>query len=93
MLNIECLISFSGIITFKKSNELREVVKYVPLERMLIETDSPYLSPDPLRGKSNEPANVKIVAESIAKIKTISFEEVAKITTENFKKFFFDDKG
>ena len=77
MLNIECLISFSGIITFKKSNELREVVKYVPLERMLIETDSPYLSPDPLRGKSNEPANVKIVAESIAKIKTISFEEVA----------------
>ena len=93
LLNIECLISFSGIITFKKSNELREVVKYVPLERMLIETDSPYLSPDPLRGKSNEPANVKIVAESIAKIRTISFEEVAKITTENFKKFFFDDKG
>ena len=93
LLNLNCLISFSGIITFKKSNDLRDVVKYVPLEKMLIETDSPYLSPDPLRGKSNEPANVKIVAESIAKIKTISFEEVAKITTENFKKFFFDDKG
>ena len=92
LLNLECLISFSGIITFKKSNELREVVKYVPLERMLIETDSPYLSPDPLRGKINEPANVKIVAENIAKIKSISFEQVALITTENFQKFFFNDK-
>ena len=89
LLNIECLISFSGIITFKKSTELRNVVKYVPLERMLIETDSPYLSPDPLRGKSNEPANVKIVGENIAKIKEVSFEEVANLTTENFKNFFF----
>ncbi len=59
---------------------------------MLIETDSPYLSPDPLRGKINEPANVKIVAENIAKIKSISFEQVALITTENFQKFFFNDK-
>ena len=92
LLNLECLISFSGIITFKNSNELRNVVKYVPLERMLIETDSPYLSPDPLRGKSNEPANVKIVGENIAKIKEISFEEVAKLTTENFKNFFLNEK-
>ena len=92
LLNLECLISFSGIITFKKSNELREVVKYVPLERMLIETDSPYLSPDPFRGKVNEPANVKIVAENVANIKDITFEEVAKLTTENFKRFFFNDK-
>ena len=82
----------SGIITFKKSNELRDVVKYVPLERMLIETDSPYLSPDPLRGKSNEPANVKIVGEKIAKIKEISFEEVARLTTENFKNFFLNEQ-
>jgi len=89
LLNLECLISFSGIITFKKSTELRDVVKYVPLERMLIETDSPYLSPDPLRSKSNEPANVKIVGENIAKIKEVSFEEVANLTTENFKNFFF----
>jgi TatD DNase family protein len=59
---------------------------------MLIETDSPYLSPDPLRGKSNEPANVKIVGEYIAKIKEISFEEVARLTTENFKNFFFNEK-
>ena len=58
---------------------------------MLIETDSPYLSPDPLRGKSNEPANVKIVAENIAMIKKITLEEVANITTKNFKNFFFNE--
>ena len=92
LLSLECLISFSGIITFKKSNDLRDVVKYVPLEKMLIETDSPYLSPDPLRGKSNEPANVKIVGEKIAKIKEISFEEVARLTTENFKNFFLNEQ-
>ena len=93
LLNLNCLISFSGIITFKKSNDLRDVVKYVPLERMLIETDSPYLSPDPFRGKSNEPANVKIVAEAVASIKQISFNEVANYTTANFKNFFFDGKN
>jgi TatD DNase family protein len=60
---------------------------------MLIETDSPYLSPDPLRGKKNEPANVKIVGENIAKIKEISFEEVAKVTTKNFTKLFFNEKN
>jgi len=92
LLNLKCLISFSGIITFKKSNDLREIVKHVPLEKMLIETDSPYLSPDPLRGKCNEPANVKIIAESIAKIKEVSFEEVAKLTTKNFNKLFFNEK-
>jgi TatD DNase family protein len=62
------------------------------MEKMLIETDSPYLSPDPLRGKSNEPANVKIVAENVALIKEISFEEVANLTTSNFKNFFFNEK-
>ena len=89
LLDLNCIISFSGIITFKKSNNLRDVVKYVPLEKMLIETDSPYLSPDPFRGKSNEPANVKIVAETIASIKQISFGEVASSTTTNFENFFF----
>ena len=89
LLDLNCIISFSGIITFKKSNNLRDVVKYVPLEKMLIETDSPYLSPDPFRGKSNEPANVKIVAETIASIKQIPFREVASSTTANFEKFFF----
>jgi TatD DNase family protein len=92
LLNLNCLISFSGIITFKKSNDLRDIVKYVPLEKMLIETDSPYLSPDPLRGKCNEPANVKIIAESIAKIKEVTFEEVAKLTTINFNKLFFNEE-
>jgi TatD DNase family protein len=92
LLDLECLISFSGIITFKKSTDLRNVVKYVPMEKMLIETDSPYLSPDPFRGKSNEPANVKIVAENIALIKKISFEEVANLTTTNFKNFFFNEQ-
>ena len=92
LLDLECLISFSGIITFKKSTDLRNVVKYVPMEKMLIETDSPYLSPDPFRGKSNEPANVKIVAEKIALIKKISFEEVANLTTSNFNKFFFNEQ-
>jgi TatD DNase family protein len=93
LLNLNCLISFSGIITFKKSNDLRDVVKYVPLERMLIETDSPYLSPDPFRGKSNEPANVKIVAENVALIKGISLNEVAELTTKNFKNFFFNEQN
>ena len=93
LLDLECLISFSGIITFKKSTDLRNVVKYVPMEKMLIETDSPYLSPDPLRGKSNEPANVKIVAENIALIKGISLEEVANLTTKNFKNFFFNEQN
>ena len=93
LLDLECLISFSGIITFKKSTDLRNVVKYVPMEKMLIETDSPYLSPDPFRGKSNEPANVKIVAENIALIKEIALEEVANTTTKNFKKFFFNEQN
>jgi TatD DNase family protein len=63
------------------------------MEKMLIETDSPYLSPDPLRGKSNEPANVKIVAENIAMIKKIALEEVANITTKNFKNFFLNEQN
>lgn len=92
LLNLECLISFSGIITFKKSHELRDVVKFVPLDRILIETNSPYLSPDPFRGKSNEPANLRIIAENIATIKKISFEEISEVTTKNFHKLFFYEK-
>ncbi len=93
LLDLNCLISFSGIITFKKSEELRKVVKYVPLDRMLIETDSPYLSPDPFRGKSNEPAYVKIVAETVALIKQTNFDLVANSTTDNFHKLFFNEKN
>ena len=81
-------ISFSGIITFKNAETLRETVKKIPIENILIETDSPYLAPVPNRGKLNEPSNVKYVAEKIAELKGISVEEVAEITTNNFFKLF-----
>ena len=81
-------ISFSGIVTFKKALELKEVAKHIPLERMLIETDSPYLAPVPFRGKLNQPAYVKHVAEEIAKLRGISVEEVGEVTSANFRKLF-----
>ena len=81
-------ISFSGIITFKNAQDLRDTVKKVPMDRILIETDSPYLAPVPNRGKTNEPSNVLFVAEKIAEIKNLSIEEVAATTTKNFKKIF-----
>lgn len=82
------LISFSGIITFKKSELLREVVKITPLERMLIETDAPYLAPQSHRGKQNEPAFVVEVAQKVAEIKGLSLEEVSKQTSQNAQHFF-----
>ncbi|WP_432695115.1 TatD family hydrolase [Marinobacterium sp. YM272] len=81
-------ISFSGIITFKTAEELREVVKAVPMEKMLIETDSPYLAPVPYRGKQNEPTYVPEVARCIADLKGLRVEEVAEITRENFYTLF-----
>jgi TatD DNase family protein len=81
-------ISFSGIVTFKNAIELKEVARAVPLERMLIETDSPYLAPAPHRGKTNEPGFVKHVAEEIARLKDISVEEVGSTTTRNFCSLF-----
>ena len=81
-------ISFSGIVTFKNAQALKEVAKRVPLERMLVETDSPYLAPVPHRGNPNQPAFVKHVAEEIAKLRGIAFEEVARATTENFFRLF-----
>lgn len=85
-------ISFSGIVTFKNAKDLKETAKAVPLERMLIETDSPYLAPTPFRGKMNQPGYVKHVAEEIALLKGISVEEVAEATTENFFRLFKDAK-
>jgi len=82
------LISFSGIVTFKNATALREVARQVPLERMLIETDSPYLAPVPYRGKTNEPALVKHVAEEIARLRGLSLEQVARATSGNFFKLF-----
>jgi TatD DNase family protein len=87
-IDLGFFISFSGIITFKNAESLRETVKKVPIENILIETDSPYLAPVPNRGKLNEPANVRYVAEKIAELKDISIEEVAEITTNNFFKLF-----
>ena len=81
-------VSFSGIVTFSNAREVQEVAKKMPLDKMLIETDSPYLAPVPHRGKPNEPAYVRYVAECIAKLREIDVEEVAKQTTENFFKLF-----
>ena len=81
-------VSVSGIITFKKADELREAVANVPLERLLVETDAPYLAPVPHRGKPNEPAYTRQTAEKLAEIKGISFEEVEAATTRNFFELF-----
>jgi TatD DNase family protein len=81
-------ISIPGIVTFKKATNVHEVVKMVPIEKMLIETDSPFLAPIPYRGKRNEPAYVKIVAEKVAELKGLSLEDVARITTLNTERLF-----
>lgn len=87
-LAMGCYISFSGIVTFKKAEALREVVRLVPLDRLLVETDAPYLAPDPYRGKTNEPAFVRHTAEKIAAVKGIALDEVAAATTHNFFRLF-----
>jgi TatD DNase family protein len=81
-------ISFSGILTFRNAAELREVAAFVPLERCLIETDSPYLAPMPLRGKVNTPANVPLVAAKLAEIKGLAVEQIAEATAANFERLF-----
>jgi TatD DNase family protein len=87
-LELDFMISFSGIVTFKKAEELREVAKQVPLDRLLIETDCPYLAPIPYRGKRNEPAYVVEVARCLAGIHDISIEHMAQQTSDNFRRFF-----
>ncbi|NOY66469.1 MAG: TatD family hydrolase [Gammaproteobacteria bacterium] len=87
-LDLGFYISFSGIVTFKNAKDLQEVAKKVPLDKMLVETDSPYLAPVPNRGKPNEPAYVLFVAEKIAELRGMSLEEVASITTNNYKQLF-----
>jgi TatD DNase family protein len=81
-------ISFSGILTFKNSKELQQTCKDLPLDKILIETDSPYLSPHPIRGKPNHPKNVNLIAQKISDIKNIEFNKVAHVTSNNFKKLF-----
>ena len=82
-------ISFSGILTFKSAQDLREVAKQIPTERILIETDSPYLTPVPYRGKPNSPAYTYYVAEKLAEIRNTTIGEIAKVTTQNFNQLFF----
>ncbi len=88
VLDLGLYISLSGIITFKNAADLREAAKIIPLERLLIETDAPYLAPVPHRGKVNEPAFVKHTAEFLAEFYDVSFTEFAKITSDNFFKLF-----
>jgi len=87
-MDMNFLISFSGIVTFKNAKDLQEVAKLVPLEKMLVETDSPYLAPMPFRGKTNQPAYVRHVAEFIATLKEVEFDIVAQQTSNNYNKLF-----
>ncbi|MEA3395743.1 MAG: TatD family hydrolase [Pseudomonadota bacterium] len=87
-LDLGFYISFSGILTFKSAQDLREVAAFVPLDRMLIETDSPYLAPVPYRGKTNNPSYVPYVAQQIAAIKQCSVEAIAEATSRNFDTLF-----
>jgi len=87
-LDLNYMISISGIVTFRNASELREVVKQVPLERLLIETDAPYLAPVPHRGKKNEPKYVIEVAQCVADLKGVSVEELAQVTSANFYRLF-----
>lgn len=87
-LDMGFLISFSGILTFKSAQELRDVAAFVPLERCLIETDSPYLAPMPYRGRTNSPAYVPFVAAELARIKGLTLAQVAAATSRNFERLF-----
>ncbi len=88
ILDLGGYISITGIVTFPKAENIREIVRYVPLERLMAETDCPFLTPVPHRGKRNEPAFVRYVVEKIAELKGVSFEECARITTKNARDFF-----
>ncbi len=87
-MELNFYISFSGIVTFKNAQDLQEVAKKVPLEKMLVETDSPYLAPVPKRGKQNQPAYVRHVAEFLAELKSVSYEQIANQTSINFSSLF-----
>ena len=89
LLTLDAFFSASGIITFKNSLDLQETFKFLPIDRILIETDSPFLAPVPNRGKKNEPAFIDYTAKKLAELKVISKAELVKITTDNFNKLFF----
>ena len=87
-LKLDFYISFAGPVTFKNSKNANEIIQMVPNDKMLIETDSPYLSPEPLRGKRNDSRNVKYIAQKIAEVKGLSIDEVAEFTNQNAKRIF-----
>ena len=87
-LDLGFLLSFSGVITFQNATMLRDIVKTVPMDRILVETDCPYLTPAPHRGKRNEPAHVRLVAEKIAAIQGMTAEQVAELTSQNARRVF-----
>ena len=80
--------AYRGVLTFKKSDALRDIARDVPLDRLLVETDAPFLAPDPFRGKRNEPAHVARTAAVLASVKGVSEEEIARVTTDNFFRFY-----
>jgi TatD DNase family protein len=87
-LDLGFYISFSGILTFKTAQSLRDIARFVPLDRCLIETDSPYLAPVPFRGRTNSPAYVPFVAQQIAAVKGLPVEQIAVATSANFERLF-----
>lgn len=87
-LEIGFHISFSGIVSFKNAGDLREIARTIPLDRILVETDSPYLAPAPFRGKTNEPAFVRHVAQAVANARGVSLDEIAAATTRNYRRLF-----
>ena len=87
-LDLGFFISFTCNITYKKAQGLRDMVKLTPLDRLMLETDAPYLSPEGFRGKRNEPLQIKLLAQEISRIRGVSFEEIADKTTQNAKNFF-----
>ena len=88
ILKMNFYVSLGGPVTFKNAKQPKEVAKHVPLDRLLVETDAPFLSPHPYRGKRNEPARVKLVAEQIAELRGLTYEEVCEATTENAERLF-----
>tara|TARA_Y100001935_G_C17260520_1_gene486119 strand:+ start:54 stop:818 length:765 start_codon:yes stop_codon:yes gene_type:complete len=88
LLDLNCYFSASGIITFKNSSDLRETFAYIPNEKLIIETDSPFLAPTPMRGKKNEPSFIKFTLQKLAEIKKMKEENMDKVTTDNFNNLF-----
>ena len=90
LMELNSYFSASGIITFKNSNDLQNTFKQLPLERLLIETDSPFLAPEPMRGKKNEPSFVRYTLKKLSDLKNVNSQELDKITTDNFNRLFFN---